>query len=233
MISLHETPDILCVEDFKLCDYAFGLALQQKAVQEAIADGQQKLLLGEHPVVLTLGRTSSWDHILKDPQELSDQGIKVVTIDRGGEVTLHNPGQLVVYPIINLNWHGKDLRAYLHNLEQVAIDFFKEFDIMTSRLPGRTGVWVGNRKIVSIGIGVRRWITYHGMAINVNNSLEHFSLIKPCGLDVTMTSLSELIGKKVDMELAKQVVVKQFCRIFDMQANWEAKDSAEFLTSNK
>jgi lipoate-protein ligase B len=156
------------------------------------------------------------EHILYSPEELKARQVSVVRIDRGGEVTLHSPGQLVIYPIINLNSYGKDLKVYLEGLEQVAIDLLHDFGILATRIEGQRGVWVGKDKIASIGVGVRRWVTYHGLAINVNTDLDLFRLIRPCGLDVQMTSISRLEKKKIDITEVKEKFLNHFCRHFQM-----------------
>ena len=202
------------VKDLGLIDYKRAYILQKECVDELLGGGFQSLLLCEHPVVLTLGRLADEKNNLISEDELIKRGIKVHHIDRGGDITLHAPGQLVIYPIWNLTDFGKDLRCYLHRLEQVAIDLLGDFDIVVSRLSGQTGVWAGERKIASIGIGVRKWISFHGLAINVNMDLDLFSMIKPCGLDVEMTSISEIKKKTVHMQKVKERIVDHFCRNF-------------------
>lgn len=204
------------IEDLGVIEYEEAYARQKTCVAETLATGTPRLLLCEHYPVLTLGRLASHGNILASLQELETRGIKVLSVDRGGEVTLHGLGQLVVYPILDLRHFGMDLRAYLRDLEQVAIDFLKEFDILTLRIPGRTGVWVGTEKIVSVGIGVRKWIAFHGLAININTDLSLFSLIKPCGLDVTMTSVEQQRGCPLDLGLAKKKFATAFCRYFHL-----------------
>ncbi len=187
--------------------------------------GPANLLLCEHPPVLTLGRLASFENILCPPEHIAARGIKVLSIDRGGEVTLHSPGQLVVYPILDLKEHGKDLKNYLRKLENVAIDFLKDFDILAFNVLGKTGVWVypdpsksqSPKKIVSVGVGVKKWISYHGIAINIQTDLSLFSLIRPCGLDVEMTSIADLKRQSVDFQLAKRKFVDVFQRHFDFQ----------------
>ena len=146
--------------------------------------------------------------------EIKSRGIKIIDIDRGGDVTLHSPGQLVVYPVVDLRRFGRDLKFYLVKLEQVVIDFFKEFDILTERKPGKTGAWFGEKKIASIGIGVKKWISFHGMSLNMGNDLTLFSLIRPCGLDVQMTSLDEIKKEHVDLHKAKEMLVHIFSNTF-------------------
>ena len=206
-----------CVKDLRLIDYKRAYILQKKCVDELLSGGSQFLLLCEHPVVLTLGRLADEKNILIDKTELVQQGIGVHHIDRGGDITLHAPGQLVIYSVLDLTNFGKDLRRYLHRLEQVAIDLLGDFDIVASRFPGKTGVWIGERKIVSIGIGVRKWISFHGLAINVNTDLNLFSMIKPCGLDVEMTSISGIKKKTVHMQKLKERIADHFCGNFQLE----------------
>ena len=129
-------------------------------------------------------------------------------------MTLHAPGQLVVYPIFNLNKCGRDLKDYMVKLEQVAVDLLRDFGILAVSIPGQRGVFVDKDKIISIGVGVRKWVTYHGLGINVNTDLSLFNLIKPCGLNVRMTSMQKLKGQIVPMASVKAVVVKQFQKYF-------------------
>ncbi len=178
---------------------------RQKALVEKVRKGREDIvLLCEHPAVVTCGRLTDQRNILVDRRELSRRGVEVYAVDRGGDVTAHGPGQLVIYPIMDLRRHGKDLRGFLRKLEQVAIDLLREFDIVAKRSLGRTGVWVGQKKIVSIGVGVRKWIAFHGLALNVNTDLSVFSVIRPCGLDVTMTSMREILQRPVSMRDVKK-----------------------------
>jgi len=202
------------IRDLGLIGYTEAYALQKQYVDELLQGGPQALLLCEHPPVLTLGRLANEKHLLISKEEMLKRGVSAHTIDRGGEVTLHSPGQLVIYPILDLTNFGKNLRSYLRQLEQVAIDLLEGFDIVASRFPGQTGVWVGEQKVASIGIGVRKWISFHGLAINVNTDLELFSMIKPCGLDVEMTSMSAGKGQAIDMEEVKKKMIDCFCKIF-------------------
>lgn len=200
----------LSIQDLGLIGYAEAYEIQKKWVEAVINGHDPVLLLCEHPAILTLGRLASQENFLLPQEEIKARGIQVLDIDRGGEVTLHSPGQLVVYPIMNLRDHGKDLKQYLHQLEQVAIDLLKDFDILADRFSGRTGVWVGPEKIVSIGIGVKKWVSFHGLGINVNTDLDLFRLIKPCGMDIRMTSISQIKNQSIDMNLVKRNVVNRF-----------------------
>jgi len=206
---------VLDVRDLGLIDYEEAYALQKSCVEEAWRENKDFLLLCEHPAVLTLGRLATQDHILAPCQDLRDRNIKVLSTDRGGEVTLHAPGQLVVYPILHLENLKRDLKWYLSKLEQVAIDLLGDFGIVATRMPEKTGVWVGQRKIASVGIGVKRWVTFHGIAINVATDLGLFGLIRPCGLNVEMTSVCDEAGRKISMETIKESFVHHFRREFD------------------
>ncbi len=202
------------IRDLELISYAEAYKIQMKTVNEVIGGERNTLLLCEHPAVLTLGRMAAEQNILVSLEELSKRKVELIKIDRGGEVTLHNPGQLVVYPILNLNEYGRDLKAYLHQLEQVAIDLLGDFDILARRIEGQRGVWAGNRKIASIGIGVKKWVSYHGIAINVCNDLNLYSIIRPCGLDVQMASIEGLKASKINMTDVKNRFMHHWLRNF-------------------
>lgn len=214
--------------DLGCLDYQDAYRRQKQAVAEVAAGAQPVIFLCEHPAVLTLGRLADRRYILASADELQRRGIEVVDIDRGGEVTLHAPGQLVVYPILNLKEFGQNLRLYLQQLEQVAIDFLKEFDILADRISGRTGAWVGDKKIASIGVGVRKWVSFHGLAVNVNTDLDLFRLIQPCGLDVMMTSAAAIRKQTIDMLKAKQTMAKIIQRQFGFGSlEWTTQDAAQ------
>ncbi len=190
-----------------MIDYDAAYRIQKESVARVLTGGTQVLLLCEHPVVITLGRLAQEANIL-NREAIERSGIRVVPIDRGGDVTLHAPGQLVVYPILNLAQSSRDLRLHMQKLEQVAIDLLRSFGIVANRISGKTGVFVGPNKIVSLGIGVRKWVTFHGLGINVSTDLRLFDLIKPCGLDVRMTSMAQLKGEALKMGEVKDRVLK-------------------------
>jgi len=172
------------------------------------------LLLLEHDPVITMGVKTAQDNILAAPQTLDREGVELVRTDRGGDVTYHGPGQLVGYPILPLRKMGLDLRAYLDILQASIIHALAEFGL-TGRRHGLAGVWVGDRKVCSIGIAVRRWVTYHGFALNVDPNMRHFALINPCGLDAQeITSLKELLGAAPGMADVRQACVRGFERSF-------------------
>lgn len=209
--------EMICrVEDLGLVDYEDACSCQKVQVARVRAGGRPVLLLCEHYPVITLGRLAREENILASRETLERKGIQVSATDRGGDVTLHAPGQLVVYPILPLAHWKKDLHWYLSQLEQVAIDLLKSFGIVANRISGKTGVWADGCKIASIGVGVRQWVSYHGLGINVDTDLALFDLINPCGLDARMTSLVKLKGAAVEMRDVKECLVKCFHRQFDL-----------------
>ena len=213
MAEVDETVGIV-ITDWGRIDYRAAHARQQQAWSEVRSGGPGQIFLCEHPPVLTLGRLADPGHILASAAELARAGIEVLPVDRGGEVTLHAPGQLVVYLVLDLRRYRADLKWYLHKLEQVAIDFCRDFDILTTRFPGRTGVWLGEKKLVSVGIGVRQWVSFHGLAININTDLRLFELIRPCGLTVAMTSLSAILDRPVEIAAVRPQLTERLGRHF-------------------
>lgn len=169
----------------------------------------------EHEPVYTLGKTGSRDHILIRDDEMKEKGISYYEIDRGGDITYHGPGQLVVYPIIDLNNYYKDTHRYLRDLEEVAILTLKELGIDAQREEEFTGVWVGEEKICAIGIKVSRWITMHGLALNINNDLSYFDKIIPCGIfHKGVTSIEKTTTTKINIEPVKSLLINNFCKVF-------------------
>ena len=207
------------VKDLGCLSYRQGYEIQQQCLKNAREEGVQTLLLCEHPPTITLGRLADEKNLLFSEGYYKKNHVDVLNIDRGGDVTLHAPGQLVIYPILDLIPIGKDLHAYLHKLEEVGIDLLSQFDILASRLDGKTGVWVSEKKIISCGIGVKKWVTYHGMAVNVNTDLSYFKLIRPCGLDVSMTSIVKCCRCELEIEIAqvKEKVIDCFSRVFQLE----------------
>lgn len=189
-------PDQLTVCALGATSYREGLALQDALVHaRAAGETGDWLLYPDHPPVLTAGRSTADDSLLADRATLERLGIEVFEVPRGGDVTWHGPGQLVGYPIVALDRVGRDLHRWLRVLEETLIRSVARWGVTGERSDGRTGVWVGSRKLASIGVAVRRWVGYHGFALNVSPDLAGFSLIHPCGLKgVEMTSLAELVG---------------------------------------
>jgi len=180
--------------------YPDGLRLQEALVRARVAarergDGADWLLFPEHPPVLTVGRSTREVKLRVTPETLAARGLEVFEVARGGDITWHGPGQVVGYPICDLDAHGHDLHRFLRELEQAMLDVAARWGIEARRISGRTGIWVGDEKLASIGVAVRRWVTYHGFALNVCPDLSDFELIDPCGLaGVHMTSFQRLLG---------------------------------------
>ncbi len=206
--------------------YGDVLELQRRLCRDRIAGTQPEdlLLLLEHDPVVTLGRSTLPSSLPLSPAALVARGIEVFEVERGGDVTLHAPGQLVGYPIFHLEQHRPDLHWYLRQLEEALIRALAAFSIEAERSTGRTGVWTKGRKIASIGIHVKQWVTFHGFALNVTTALDLFDLIVPCGLHgVTMTSIrQEAPGEGVD-DLDRRVrleVANAFGRVFERPIAW-------------
>ena len=177
---------------------------------------EDTLLLLEHPHTYTLGKTADRTNIIGSEEYLEKNGISVFEIDRGGDITYHGPGQIVGYPIIDLNKWKPDTHLYLRNLEEVIIKVLAEYGIESGRKPEYTGVWVGESKIAAIGIRVSRWVTMHGFAFNINTDLELFNGIIPCGIkDKEVTSLSRLLKREINIDEVKQKLRDQFVLHFD------------------
>ncbi|MEM3185082.1 MAG: lipoyl(octanoyl) transferase LipB [Conexivisphaerales archaeon] len=191
-------------------EYSEVWELQKKFVNLRANDQiNDTLILVEHEHVITLGRRTS-------PENFREQRIPVFVVERGGDATYHGPGQLVGYPIIKMI--KPDVKSYLRSLEEVLIAAARNFKIYAERHEGHTGVWVGQKKLASIGVAVSNWVTYHGFALNVNTDLSYFQLIKPCGLDpLTMTSLKKLLGRELDMNEVKMKVVESFSKVFNAE----------------
>lgn len=205
------------IVDLDLVDYRQSFAFQLDVLAKRMCNQcPDTLILCEHFSVYTLGRLGKRENILVKEEELKRQGIEIIRISRGGDITFHGPGQLVIYPIFNLAQHKKDLKFFLHKLEEVTVEFLKHFGCFAYAKSGFTGAWVGEKKIASIGIAVKKWISFHGLAININTDLGFFSLIKPCGLNVQMTSLAEVINKKINLEQAKKIILEKFEAVFGL-----------------
>jgi lipoyl(octanoyl) transferase len=203
-------------------DYEDGLRLQHERVTarktRTIPD---TLLLLEHPPVYTLGRNANRGNILFSPERLNKLGASVFETDRGGDITFHGPGQLVGYPILDLTAHKRDLSWFMHSLEEVFIRVAREFGIEAGRIAGARGVWIGNDKLVAMGVHVSRWVTSHGFAFNVNTDLRFFDWIVPCGLrDKGVTSLQKLLGRPVPVETVADYVIRHFGAVFNVEMRW-------------
>ena len=200
--------------------YADALALQRSLVEDRRAGRiGDTLLLLEHPPVLTLGARGDGgrSHILASAESLATRSIEVHEAGRGGDVTYHGPGQIVGYPIIDLNPHRRDVHRYVRDLETVLIRTAGDYGISAHRVDGLTGVWVGDEKLAAIGVRIARWVTSHGFALNVNTYLDHFDLIVPCGIaDRGVTSMARLLGRSLDTAEVANRIIEQFTDVFDL-----------------
>ena len=196
---------------------AEALALQSDLVcRRRAGDIPDQLLLLQHPHVITLGTASSRAHIVADQSRLQELGIDLVDVGRGGDVTYHGPGQLVGYPILDLEPDRKDVHRYLRDLESVLVHTLGEMGIQGEPVPDLTGVWVDGRKIAAIGVRISSgWITSHGFALNVSNDLSFFETIVPCGIqDVSVTSVSQELGRPVGVPDILGIVSRAFSEVF-------------------
>jgi len=207
------------IHDCGLSEYRQILQLQHilidKRRQNKISD---TVLIVEHPAVITLGARQSANKLLISQDEFKQNNIDIVEIRRGGGTTAHNPGQLVFYPILNLKQLNLGISEYIRELETIGTKLIASLDINGSRRKGFPGLWIDQRKIASVGVRVSKFITYHGMAINIRNDLSIFDFIKPCGFeDVEMTSVFKETGKKHSMKLIKknlaELLMKQFSSV--------------------
>jgi lipoyl(octanoyl) transferase len=220
----------LWVQRLGTVPYAQALAYQREVARNRISGEvpEDVLLFVEHPPVVTLGRSAKEKHLLASPELLAARGVELFEVERGGDVTFHGPGQLVGYPIIDLKRHKQDLHWYLRQVEEALIRALATFGIIGDRSAGYTGVWTRGdgerpaRKIASIGVHARDWVTWHGFALNVSTDLSYFDLMVPCGIsDVTMTSVSrELGGRSVAMSDVERAVAAAFGEVFGLAVEW-------------
>ena len=200
--------------------YTEALALQRSLVEDRRAGRiPDTLLLVEHPHVLTLGVRGDGgrSHILATDEALAARGIEVHETGRGGDITYHGPGQLVGYPIIDLNPDRRDVHRYVRDLETVLIRTAADYGITAGRIEGLTGVWVGNEKLAAIGVRIARWITSHGFALNVTTDLDLFDLIVPCGIAGRgVTSLGRLLDQPVETAEVENRLIEHFANVFDL-----------------
>jgi lipoate-protein ligase B len=230
----------LLVTNLGTMAYAAVLEIQRGAAR-ARADGnldQDLLLLVEHPPVVTLGRSSKSAHLLADEDALAKRGVGLYEVERGGDVTFHGPGQLVGYPIIDLKRHKQDLHWYLRQLEEVLIRALSRFEIAGERVPKFTGVWTNGRKIASIGVHARDWVTWHGFALNVTTDLSYFDVMVPCGIsEVSMTSVERELTERNDGvclatsptlgDDARAAVTSALAAVFGLEPRTVTPDSVE------
>jgi lipoate-protein ligase B len=206
------------VLDLGLEPFGLTLARQEALVKQRVRGSvPDTLILVEHPPVVTLGRAKQQGNVLVDPAALLARGVEFFEVTRGGDVTYHAPGQLVGYPIFDLRQHGKDVLRFCRGMEASLIAALEEFGIAARAVPGKAGVWMGEKKIASLGISVRHWVTFHGFALNVSTDLAGFQVIRPCGEDSSvMTSMAALLGRPVPMPEVRRAVIARFAETFSL-----------------
>ena len=203
------------VIDLGLCEYREAWDRQLEVQASVLEGGEDVLILVEHPPVLTLGANFHEENLLLSREEYASRGIDVVRTDRGGDVTYHGPGQVVMYPVFDVSRHGRDLHKWMRDLEETMLLVCAEYGLEARRFAPHTGAWVGDLKIAAIGVKVRRWVSVHGIALNCSNDLGAFETIVPCGIEgYGVTSLSQELGRSVGIEEVKPKVVEAFDRVF-------------------
>lgn len=208
------------VVDLGLISFADALAIQEAALEEVMAGGEERVFILEHTPVITFGRHGGEAFLLFSPERLAERGVDVAKASRGGSVTCHFPGQAVIYPVMRLTRRPGGLKGFFHTLEQAAINALASIGLEAGRHPGRPGVWVGPRKIASVGVGVKRWVSYHGLALNVARDVSLFSSITACGLPgVEMTSAAAELARlglpeeRADIAGVKHALVQAFLKL--------------------
>jgi lipoyl(octanoyl) transferase len=222
------------VRDLGLMSYAEALSIQESiAGERKLGLGSDHLLFVEHPHVVTMGRNGRESNVLASPGLLREKGVEVHESNRGGDVTYHGQGQIVVYPVMDLREWKRDVGAFVRAIEQTLIDTLEEFGIQAFRIPKLTGVWTETEgqaaKIAAIGVHLSRWVSTHGWALNVTTDLSYFDLIVPCGLAKPVTSM-ERLGVSADPEDVKRALARHFGRLFEFEMRGVEVSNSEMLT---
>jgi len=219
--------------DLGLLDYRKAWDLQHdlwsRRVEGELPD---LLLLLEHPHVITLGRRGNRSHLIVSPEVLEAMKIPIFHVERGGDITYHGPGQLVVYPILDLKDYGYRLIRYIDQLEEVILHVLKDFGIEGRRDPSNRGVWVNSDKIASIGVVVKRWVSFHGFSLNYETDLKYFDLINPCGLiGKKMITMAKILGTRISRESLSERIIFYFKEVFKKE--WEARELKDLIADRK
>lgn len=209
--------------------YVEALAFQRHLhARRKAGEAPDTLILTEHRPVLTLGSAADGRHLLVPEAALAARGIDLVQVERGGDITYHGPGQLVAYPVLDLRGFGRDIHLYMRRLEETAIRLLADYGVAGERRPGTPGVWVGPRKIASVGVYISRWVTLHGIAINVAPDLSPFELINPCGLaGMEMTSIARETGRPAPLPAALGRYAQVFAAVFGCRLVPQTGDSPQ------
>ncbi len=215
--------------DLGLIDYQKAWDLQHQLWSKRVEDELPDLLLIlEHPHVITLGRRGNRSHLIASPEVLEAMKIPIFHVERGGDVTYHGPGQMVVYSILDLKEYGYRLIRYIGQLEEVILCVLKDFGIEGRRDPLNRGVWVNGEKIASVGVTIKRWVSFHGFSLNYETDLKYFELINPCGLEgKKMTSMAKILGTEISRERLLERIGSHFKQIFER--DWEEKKLEEII----
>jgi lipoate-protein ligase B len=216
--------------DLDRLDYKEALELQYRLVAARNTRVLEKdiLLLLEHPAVFTLGRRGGLENLTVSREFLQKTGIPVIQVERGGNITYHGPGQLIAYPIIDLDAMRMDVDRYVEHLEEIMIRTAREFDVQAHRNALNRGIWMGNNKMGSIGIAIRKGVSFHGLALNITVALEPFNWINPCGLDqIGITSIQKESGQAVSMAIVRQVFIKHITAVFNIGLVAAGRDEVE------
>ncbi len=202
--------------DLKIIDYGSAYEKQLDYHDQVLQNKLEGIImLLEHCPVITIGSNKNKSNLLASEEKLKEAGIALVHSSRGGDITFHGPGQLVCYPVLNLNHFQKDVGLYVYNLEQIIINILKLYGVASSRVPKHRGVFTENKKIASIGIKIKRWVTMHGFSFNVSVDLSYFKYIIACGLqDYPPTSLADITDKKINIDIIKEQLLTEFANIF-------------------
>ncbi len=202
--------------DLGFCDYKIALE-KQKEVWAKRVNGEinDTLILVEHPAVFTLGKSGKEENLLVSKINLQEKNIPIYRVERGGDITFHGPGQIVGYPIFKLKNSLVSVRRFIYKIEEILIEVLKEFNIVAQVSHPNIGVWVGNKKIASIGLAVSKQVTFHGFALNVSTELDYFNYINPCGMrNIKMTSMQEILQKPISMDSVKEKIQSVFSKYF-------------------
>lgn len=202
-----------------LCDYMDAYKIQKQILdQRKNGTIPDTLLLLSHTPVLTIGRRGNRKNILVSDEVLCREGIEVYETDRGGDITYHGPGQIVGYPILDLKQHGRDVHRIINMYEEVIIKLLEYYNLEGTRVQDYPGVWIGNEKVCALGIGISRWVSFHGFALNVNTNLNHFSFIISCGIiGRGVTSMSQALKRRVDETEVIEVLTMIFGKVFSLK----------------
>jgi len=218
--------------DLNLIDYKKAWDLQRDLWSRRVKGELPDLLLFlEHPHVITLGRRGNRSYLIASQEALDAMAIPIYHVERGGDVTYHGPGQLVVYPILDLKGYGYRLIRYVDQLEEIILRTLKDFGMEGKKDPLSRGVWVNGEKIASLGVTIKRWVSFHGLALNYETDLNYFDLIHPCGLvGKKMTSMEKILGEKIPRENLIERVSSHFKEVF--QREWEQKELKDLVAEN-